>query len=39
MGGPETKILFYVLLAEKLFSLRDNGWFLHSPGSVSWSGS
>jgi hypothetical protein len=28
-----------VLLVRSLFCQRNNGWFLHTPGSVSWSGS
>jgi hypothetical protein len=39
LGWAETKLLFSVLLAKKIFLQRNKGWFLRPPGPVSWSGS
>ena len=39
MGVEKQRFTSRVLLVRSLFCQRNNGWFLHTPGSVSWSGS
>jgi hypothetical protein len=39
MGAEKQRVTSRVLLGRSIFCQRNNGWFLHTPGSVSWSGS